>query len=544
MQMLLKAYIWMTKRINLLKIIYTMCFVALCIINWVKVSLNGRAQMTAANLTALVISVLILSNYKFKDFCRRSFGVWVVGCALLFPKMLQVVEKAFPYWGVAFTTCINYFISGVFAILFFSKSRWKEVGKTIRKNILVVWLLLIFLMIISINEDIWPLWFGIIMLSYYFSPFSMENRKLLMHSLIDGVILGFFIIQGAALLFRPYDLVRYQGLFTNPNMNALFYSFSYAAFLCKWYYFIKEKKSIFIRTFCCGMSCSLIGFCILTGSKAALFSMICETLLFSYLLFHQRKYYVLYIARFLIILMILGIVFVPINYLAIRYIPTLHLHPLYFEGEYSESKVLPGEPRDSVKYISFDETISCSFGRLLYMFELSEDLSSHLGLSLVVHAADNEVQEPDYLYSLDEIADGFEPIDFRLRIYRSYIQRLNLWGHSNTYEPVIICEGGGNIPHAHNIFIQMAFLYGVPVGLLFIILVVVYAYKVYTYIKSSEDEIACIVSCFAICFLVFGFFEIDWMLGQLPFTMFFLLFKEIIYNYGVKENTIKGIETE
>ena len=51
-----------------LRIIYTICFIALCAIDQFSGSLTGRVQFVTTNLTGVVMAVIILSAYDIKSF--------------------------------------------------------------------------------------------------------------------------------------------------------------------------------------------------------------------------------------------------------------------------------------------------------------------------------------------------------------------------------------------------------------------------------------------------------------------------------------------
>ena len=44
-----------------------------------------------------------------------------------------------------------------------------------------------------------------------------------MDGMVDGTIISFFMLQIFAYGFRPYDVVRYIGAFSNSNITALHY---------------------------------------------------------------------------------------------------------------------------------------------------------------------------------------------------------------------------------------------------------------------------------------------------------------------------------
>lgn len=510
------------KKIIWQRVVYTLCFLFLSIVDWANGSLDGRTQMTATNLTGVVIAVIIFSAYRLNDFKKRVYVLWTCICLTMIPVGIHFAVKVIPYKGQVVTAGINIALYGFILIReFLGIIRYGE-KKPMKIWFVIGWIIMLALMLVSVNENIWPLWFAGVFLSYYFVDFNFKNEDIIYISIIDGLIIGFFVLQGLALLFRPYDVARYAGIYVNPNFNALFYLVTYSALLCKWFYLKKQNKNAFFRIIVALLSGSMYGFCLFTGSKASLAAMFFVTIPFICLSLKYDDLKVLSFFKYWIVLGMVGVFSVPIVYNAIRYMPTIHLHPLYFEGEYSELKVLPGEPRDSEKYVSFSDAMMENAGRIFYMFP-------ELG-AMKVHAAELEdVSERKAIFTDDEILAGVDPIRLRTEIYKYYIEKLNFFGHTNDYEGALVYPYY-TAPHAHNVFIQIAFLYGIPAGIMFVLMVLAYIPGCIYLLKSGEDFRVCVISCFVIAFVVFGFFEIDWMCGQLPFTMFFLLFRDVVRN--------------
>lgn len=512
---------------NQQRVLYTLCFFTLCLIDWVKGSLNGRAQMTATNMTGIVVAVMILSALNLKQFFKQVYAVWLVLNILAVPICIYMILSVYPYRGQVITATVNITIYGFIIIrIVLNLIKAKKVNG-VRILVFVGWLVMLALMLFSVNENIWPIWFATIFGTFYLTEFDENADKNIYFSIPDGIILGFFTIQGIALLFRPYDIVRYSGLYVNPNFNALFYLMAYSAFLCKWYMLKNEKKYPVLRFLLCLFAASMYGFCIFTGSKSAILAMLIVTVLFSVLILRYfRKKAMAFVGCWLI-LGLVGILSVPIVYGAIRYMPTLHLHPLYFEGEYSIYKIQPGEPRDSEKYVSFENAMESNVGRVFYNIpKLIESLNSFMALN--VHAAETEdFQKPEYIFSDEEANNGINPIRLRTEIYRYFFSRLNLIGHTNDYVGAPV-DYTYTAPHAHNVFIQIAFLYGIPAGIMFIGMILSFVPECIGLMKAGEDYRVFLISSFVLAFVVFGFFEIDWMCGQLPFTMIFILFRDTI----------------
>lgn len=515
------------KRIIWQRVLYTLCFFALCIIDWVKGSLNGRAQMTATNISGIVILIIILGAINTRDFLKPIYAIWTLLCAFLVPIGIITALNFVPYKGQVVTASLNIALYGYILMRIITGFTKKKKIVGIRIPLFIGWLFMLVLMLISVNENIWPAWYVLVFGGYYLTEFDSETQQNIYKSIVDGIIIGFIAIQGMALLFRPYDVVRYLGLYVNPNMNALFYLMTYSAMLCKWFLLKKENNYTFLRVIICLLAGSIYGFTLFTGSKTAILAMLIVTIPCSLLSLRYFKKRVISYIGYWIILGAIGILSVPIVYCAIRYMPTIHLHPLYFEGEYSESRILPGEPRGSEKYVSFDAAMESNVGRVFYKLPMFNN-SVVSPFAIRAHAAELEdYAEPQYIFSSEESVADINPIKLRYEIHKYYFERLNLVGHTNDYEPAPV-HYMYTAPHAHNVFIQMGFLYGIPAGIMFVLMVISFIPACIELLRSGNDFRVCVISCFVLAFVAFGFFEIDWMCGQLPFTLFFLLFRDAV----------------
>lgn len=539
-----------------LHIIYTLCFFLMCLINWALGSQNGRIQFVATNLTGVLLAVIIASAYKISAFLKPIFAFWAIIGAFSCIFIYRFIYSQYPYTGKVITALLNYYIYGFIIIKQFIEIKRK---KSLCVNCIAfsVSVLMLLWMFFSRNEAFWPLWFCIIFGAYYVTEFDEKKEKLLYQSLVDGVIIGFFFIQGMALLFRPYDYGRYLGLFANENMNALFYAISYGAFLSKWLLWEKTHKNIVFRVVIALISSGIFGFCLMTGSKSGLLAMGGETLVFLISIIGLEKKKVFSAVKYSIVIVLVAIISFPVCYVMARYLPTVHLHPVYFEGEWNEDKVQPGEPADSEKYISFETAMEYGPGRI---FSPIRSIMTNLEISdysidFLEKASASE--DSVLLYSYDDgfdlrnaamgcsglaqnwlakpnvfLCDSIKNVDAepgRFSIYSFYINRLNLCGHSNSYITEMV-KNEEVAPHAHNFLIQISFLFGVPAGLLMIIMLAIYAIGYVRMIKHKEYFLACIIGCFVGTFVLFGLFEIDWLCGQLPFTLFFLLYRSVLKN--------------
>ena len=218
------------------------------------------------------------------------------------------------------------------------------------------------LMIFSRSEYLWPECYFVLFLCYYLTDRTQEQRHNVTLGIIDGIILGFIVIQAHSLLFRPYDIVRYMGNFCNPNHNCVFLCFCLAAILSKILFLKKEKAKKPIIIFFLLLAEACYSFIFMTISRSGYLATFFITIAF--LILYCRTVSKKIFFRMGLLISSLFIVIMPLTYLAVRYIPTIHPHVLfYFQEGYSEDRVHSWDPRNSEKFISFEEMIQTALGR-------------------------------------------------------------------------------------------------------------------------------------------------------------------------------------
>ncbi len=511
---------------TVLSVLYTVCFFFLCVIDWMTGSMQGRVQFVSTNCTGVVFALIILSGYNIREFVKPVYAVWTVIILIIAPIAIYWGVKYYPYKGQFISALLNICIYGYLVIRVILK-QLNERKSTICWTVFFCWVLMIILMLLSRNEAIWPLWFGAVFGCFYLTEYEQERKQLIYSGLVNGIILGFFVIQGAALLFRPYDIVRYQGMYLNCNINALFYVMTCCAFFCKYFTALKEKRSIAIRGVLLLFSGAMFGFVILTGSRSAMVTLVVTIIPFLICLVRLSKKKIKTMVIYLSVLLSMAVISIPITYAAVRFMPTVHLHPIFFMNEYNDSnKVHSGEPRDSDKYISFNQMIGENLiGRFSHILpKVGVKASDILFPPLIVQAMELSEEEPAYLIKEGE---DLSSVNLRYQIHKWYFDNLNFLGHSNSEHGVPLLRLY-TAPHAHNWWLQLTFNFGLPVGVLLLCKVALYIKTFFCFLFEDKEEFACIIGCFITAFLTFGFFEMDFSIGQLPFAVFFMLFSLVL----------------
>ena len=583
------------------QIVYTICFFALVLIDWVRGSQDGDRWALATNCTGFVMIVLMLiliqcsenksasqtlnkKNQKFP--CFIWLAIWTFGTCLGYIIWSHNPGRIYHYQYIS--GALNVGCLGIVGIRIWqsrnelrqyklwkngARKEWSRKGK-LRAGILAIsWLLMVSFMTFSPFRSLWQVWFLVMFGMFYLIPIGSEEGKKLWNGMADGIIWGFFAIQIFAYGFRPYDEVRYKGAFNNCNMNALFYLVTYIMVLYRLYVLnskerleAEQKKIIgrLIKAFYYILAGGLITFIFFTISRTALLAAFVITFLYGIMtvtIAYKEKVSRLLLQWFLI--GICALLTFPCVYVTIRYLPGILHHPIWYSGEYSVSRVHSYDPINSDKYVSLEEFWESAIGRLDYRI-----LSGHTGgeMKMVAQATVPEVSVPGEAYlvdngSIEDISiedivaeelngnDGSEgKIEYilsgedtsnsskiRKEIYFLYFKNLNFKGH-------ILTDGYYQITpeyhawHAQNVFLQIAYYYGIPSGILFFFLILAAGWLgVKGFLLNPIRYENLIPILVWLVFVVIGLLECVWNPGQLILTLLFLVQKIMIDDQWLDE---------
>ena len=492
--------------------IYTVCFFLLMVIDWTRGSQVGSTWAWTVNMTGVIMAVILFSAYGFKTFLKPVYLIYSAVCIIALPMAYWWwnLHQAAIYRDKLLTAVVNVWLLGVLLIrllldVFVHKTKKLHFGK-----LEIIAMALLLWMFISVNEDVWPIWFLVMFELFYHTDYTQKDMADMKKGLLNGIILGFFVLQGAAFAFRPFDDInyRYRGIYGNCNMNALFYCVVWVAFLIKLYYCRKNHERKWKTVLCFLFSGALLGFLTLTISKTAWLSAFFVGVfyvIFADLVFLKKKAGKVTLSILTILLVMC--ISVPIVYSAVRYIPPVFHHPIWYEGEYDEDKVHSFDPWNSEKYVSFDSFIEEIFQRVKPYADL---IYEKIGLQMsVVHAAgDTTVMDYD-----QETMDKYASALGRVGIWKYYLQNGTIMGHSSA-EGHNIGFDKWYVWHAQNMFVQLWYYYGIPSAFLFVIAL---GWGILCSIKriltGNDNAIICLL--YLVLFGTYGLFECVWYPGQM-----------------------------
>lgn len=522
---------------------YALCFFLLGWIDQRRGSATGDLQMLMSNLTGPVLAGMLFPSIK-KEFVRTRYVlVWTVVSAVGIPAGILLGKHIWAYAGQWNTAVINVAVAG-YLVLYVIWNR-QEIRARNRMN--KIWLFMVMgmllLMQLSVNEAVWPIWFLVYFGCFYCIGIPDELEPMFIRGMLVGIIAWFFVQQSIAFGFRPYDYVRYRGLYSGETQNGLFYMIVFCAFTGMWLYLREKKAKWPLKLLCFLLSAGSVAFLLLTGGRSSLLGAVAGAvvayMLYDIFMVKSFKHWVL--QGLVLGLCILALL--PVAYGCVRYLPTVLHHPIWFEGEYNESySVRSFDPWDSERYVTFEQVLNINLGRILDMFgieahfdfenENENEVSVETPLSLTARAAapGEPGSSEDNPLIMENVKYG-TPMGARIIIYCYYGTHLNFRGH--TGEQALFYYTENAIPgyHAHDMFLQIAFDYGILPGILFL----VWSAVCFVRLVRRKDLSGIICAAFFVAIVVYGLAEMAVVPGQITLVLMFLL-----YYFAIQEGVARG----
>lgn len=503
-----------------------LCFALLGLIDQRRGSAEGNLQMAMTNLTGPVLACMLLPGMKREFWHRKSAAIWAGICVVGIPVGILLGRRLWESAGQWDTAVINVAVAG-FLILYVLWDR-EEIRQKGRLSRFWLWTILgmLLLMQLSAHETLWPAWFLVFFGCFYLIGIPDQLEDAFLYGMLSGIILWFFVQQIIAFGFRPYDYIRYRGLYSGETQNGLFYMIVFCAFTGAWLCFRKAKSVRLLKALCFLLSAGSIAFLLLTGGRASLLGAGAAAVV-AYMLYDLvvEKSFRHWIPQG-IALVICTVLLFPAVYGCVRYLPTVLRHPIWFEGEYNAAtSVHSFDPWDSAKYVSFEEALSYNLGRVLRIFGIRIDTADgearlETPLSLRALAAEDassgRSKDNPYVYEETDYSDS---VSIRKTIYHYYLTHLNLTGHKGEESGFYMSDGSYGY-HAHNMFLQIAYDDGILAGSLFLVWSIACLVRLVR--RKDLPGIICAAFFTAIC--VYGLAEMAVTTGQITLVMMFILY--------------------
>ncbi len=538
-----------------------LCFFFFCLIDQRVKTGSGfdGAIETFRDSMGIVVSCIILSHYRREDYRRRRLPclIWggvsaVGGIGALILGWDRVNYRS--QWIVLILGVVlfGFALLHTFCAVVLDKRK-----PALQKGLFGLWTAMMLYMLFSRSHYTWPLFYLALFGCFYLTDYDRDEQGDLFEGICDGLILAFFILQGLAFVFRPFDNYdrRYVGFYNNCNQNALFYLEVLTAVLAKLLLAYRRRASKWLRLYYWLGIGTLLSFLFLTIGRTAWLLAFLMCILFLVLLDHfgyGRKW-----VRNGLCMILCAVLTFPLCFGAARYFPPLFHHPIWFWGEWSEDKVHSWDPWNSPKFVDMDEFLEAALGRITGM---AERLWGDSSLAITARAAEGSqadetlpetalqeiqadgtlqetapaetqtdetlptVQDPRELTAVLTPEEGENSVLVRSTIYRYYFHRLNLLGQPYEEQGFQLTRYYW-IGHAHNIFLQFGTDFGIPV-MLALLATGVWCGRIYwrrIWREKSIGDAAFLL--FASIPLLFGMLEYSWGVGSITMTMMFVAWK-------------------
>ncbi len=298
-----------------------------------------------------------------------------------------------------------------------------------------------------------------------------DCRERILEAICDGILLAFTGTVIFCLYRRPYQyfmLTRYAGIFFTATTTATYYLVPAAAALTKTLIGRRENdmKKIVNAWAAYGVTAS---FMLFTASRTGIVSLAVMTL-FAIVMpwMNERKGFIIRQLKTAGILVVSLVMAFIMTFSAVRMIPAIAGNPFYFWYEGPNAYITPDTPWKggeglSETFIDVQRLLEVLFGRVFFTDEESAgQTEADAGCVPGVLLASAEDGIPaDSGTVTGQYANG------RLEIFRAYYEQLNMTGHESMSA---LDANGEPLMHAHNSYLQAAFDFGIPIGVLFVVL--------------------------------------------------------------------------
>ena len=506
------------------KITYLIAAILLSFIQFVRTTQYEGAFLPAVNLTGIAMMLIIFSIIPRKKIFNIPNYIYTGVCC-------AAMIATYIYWRSTRsflilhyeTVILNVWWLGIALRYLFDYVFLQQNGKIKIGVAGILWLVFTALTVIGPSGKWWPLWFFLMFGTYYILPFSKEDLKDLYDQLMNGTIISFFLLQGFAYLFRPYDDIRYSGAFVNCNDMALYYLIVYVMILTKLHLFHVRKDKLWKKiVFFLGAG-AMLSFQFVTLGRTAWVASFVITIGYGIVvvIIKWKDNIGRTLLRGVSLLLCMALMF-PIVFLSIRYLPTVHPHPIWFQDEYSEAKVHSWDPRDSEKYTDMGELLDAALGRFSMVFDFFEKKA---GISTDSYGAEADVTR----VNVDIVTDNWETdsISARVNIYKGYLENSTWLGRNeNTYQ-LYYGDSDRRMWHAQNLWLQAIFNFGYIAGAILLVLTVWILIIRFKCVIKSDNPYNVLALLLTLVFFIYGMMELVWLPGLIVMTLFFLMQKKL-----------------
>lgn len=363
-------------QLNKKKLWYMMCFLLLGLIDQRRGSARGDIQMLFTNGTGIVLALMVVPTLDLSKLKQKVYIRWTPICLVLIIAACVMGMKSQQYMAPWIAKVLNPAIWSYLFIYIFRERKELDIKGRIGKP----FMLCAMLILLCMRENGVFLWYFMMLGGFFLIGIGKKDWSDFFQGMVNAFIVWFFVQQTIAFAFRPYDYVRYRGMYSGETQNGLFYMLVYCAFLVKWVWAREKRRHFLLRAFYFVMGAGCISFILFTGGRSPVLGAGIATL--AILIWKDivdRKSFYKFCGHGIALCLCVMLTF-PMVYGCIRYLPTILHHPIWYDGEYVEGKsVCSIDPYNSYKYVTFEKVMEKNVGRILELLGVGKVHAAELG---------------------------------------------------------------------------------------------------------------------------------------------------------------------
>ncbi|MCM1038426.1 MAG: hypothetical protein NC434_03815 [Ruminococcus sp.] len=358
------------------------------------------------------------------------------------------------------------------------------------------------LLIVFRNTRGWPIYLVCIYTLFYIRIAVWEKKERILQNICNGILLHFLVMTGYCLLHRPYMFhiyYRYPFIFHTVTVSAVYLLLAACAALVKLldrYRKDPRLSCIWKELIVFGIACVYLIFTLSRTGYLAFIIMALIIVPLACLGLKSKGKAFLKAAAMMLLSAVLC--FVPVFTMQ-RIFPAVVAQPETLEIEELPSEIVHGRDMDSWYYITprrflhvFElKVLGIPEEKCIFQYNIAaadkKDMSDRLkpDKMLVASADLSGAAIPEEPQSdADSYTNG------RLDIFRLYAMHLDMTGHDDMG---ITLPNGSLVVHAHNIYLQVAYDHGIPVGIVFILFGIGTFIQAVIYFIRRKNDRACAI---------------------------------------------------
>lgn len=462
-------------------------------------------QDIARNMVFMLFGLFVLLTLKLREAVNIFSGLWTLALILsgIFycringgdahaTEAAGILILAADFWGIILIHILRNF------------KKLREQRLNIPLGVCFV-LMCVFMLINSFGKA-WPFFMAVTFTLFYLQSYTEEEKNRIVHNMINALLTHFGLMVVLCCLYRPYHYYRfnrYPMWFHTVASTGIYLSCVAAAALLRLFLAIRDSGYVFRKAWKEWIGNSVVlAYIALAMPRTAIVAVLglgIALAIAAAIVYRPKIRYYMQIAGILLLSLVLSI---PVIYTMTRCVPAIVAKPVYLneDSENFDGAIREGEAPDSDRYMYFRALVRMWANRFYVSQDfiqkyLEDRVSADQQFFVLAEVASGEMTGLTEPQKLDHALPGEgntvlnEMSNGRIAIFRDYLEHLTWNGHEQMgydgdYEMLA--------DHAHNSFIQNAFDFGIPAGVLFLLLILLMifsaVYRIWTGKERNEKQ--------------------------------------------------------